>query len=384
MTHVLAVVGGGPRATYALERLSAQLDRLGPGQRLKVLVFERSGEFGAGQAHSPSQPATSFLNRVSSQVSFAADETTTGAGPLRTSRRTLHEWCRERYARTGEPDLDLGPADWPRRYVHGLALREAFDSYAADLRAHPRAELELHHAEVVRLRAGRRLLLQTADGRRFEADQALLVTGHTHHDPLRGEPSRSRARFAAATGCHYVPYAYPLDRLPEETGTVGVAGTGLTAIDVILHLTEGRGGRFEPVAGGLRYVPSGAEPRRVVAFSGSGLFTFCRADDEKGDRAHQGVHLTTEAIDRLRERHPEGLDFERDVLPLIEREMAYLYEAAGGGSFDFARTVDPLASAGAHTPEAYRKAVLDFMELDQRRAEEGNVTNPHKAAADGV
>jgi hypothetical protein len=513
----LAIVGGGPRATYALERLSATVDGLGPRGRLEVRVFERCGEFGSGVAHSPSQPRTSYLNRISSQVGFAADESVRGAGPLRpvAQRPTLHEWCRTRYAQTGEADFDLGPEDWPRRYVHGLALQEMFASYVRQLRAHPGVEVWLHPDEVVDITPG--LTVTTADGGSYPADEVLLLTGHTHHDPQRSPRASRFTSFAARSGAAYVPYAYPLDTaLPpgiSGPGTVvGLAGTGLTAIDAVLHLTEGRGGRFTPdPLGGLRYRPSGAEPSSIVAFSGSGLFTFTRPVNHKDldpERLeHRGVFLTTDAVDRLREAvgvpgGPAGgpvrrqLDFEADLLPVIVLEMAYLHygtlfgsgvarsltdragpgyrafldgrrtesllgpvEAAvdtiaaalesvltgklplrdveapgwdpaealgrwvgvvfgpgprahlpallespaelartaagwrspwrldehpGGNRFSWRQGIAPVPDASTATPEHYRAAVVDFMDRDRRWADQGNLDNPHKAAADGV
>ncbi|WP_063832327.1 MULTISPECIES: FAD/NAD(P)-binding protein [Streptomyces] len=527
--HRLALVGGGPRATYALERLSAQIARLGLDGRLDVRVFERSGEFGSGEAHSPSQPRTSYLNRISSQVSFAADESVKDAGPLRPAplRPTLHEWCRRRFAETGHADLDLAPGDWPKRYVHGAALQDMFGTFVSELRARPGVEVRLHHTEVVDIAPhADGLVVHTADGEAFPVDQVLLVTGHTHHDPRRTERTRGPAEFADRTGCAYVPYAYPLDRAlpPRITGparVVGIAGLGLTAIDEILYLTEGRGGSFLPDAdGGLRYRPSGAEPAKLLAFSETGVFTFARPDNRKEadpDRLeHRGVFLTDEAIDRLRTSvgTPRGegggsgqLDFERDVLPLVVLEMAWLHyatlfgrragdflkdragaayraflagrsphgdrpgdptrllgpleaavdeitavleavldggdrqadavartpgwsaeeamlrwievvfgagpasrartawlrgpdalrravatwtspwrldERPAGNRFDWARTVGPLDAADLGTPGRYREALLDFMDRDQRWATQGNLDNPHKAAADGV
>lgn len=514
--HTLAIVGGGPRATYALERLSAEIDRLGPGGRLHVHLFERSGEFGSGEAHSPTQPTTSYLNRITSQVSFAADESARGAERLRPAeeRPTLHEWCRRRFALTGEPDLDLGPDDWPRRYVHGLALQDMFRGYLRDLRRHPGVRVHLHHAEVTDIQShGPRLLVRIADGRCFPVDQALLVTGHTQHDPRRSPRTRALLDHATRTAAVYVPSAYPLDRTLDAVNTgpdrvVGVAGMGLTAIDVILHLTEGRGGRFLPdLAHGLRYEPSGAEPARLLAFSETGLFTFARPDNRKDADPtrleHRGVFLTNDAVDRLRAnvgtRRTDGtgtgrLDFERDVLPLVVLEMAHVHyatlfgpetgaflagrvgpahrrflagdepcqqrahdvtrlldpleaavdevvevldavvdgrvtpaeaEAAArhwpagaalrrwadvvhgpgrpwrrddgaadspwgletsprGNRFSWERAVTPLAAPGARTPEAYRDEVLGFMARDRRWAAQGNLDNPHKAAADGV
>ncbi|MFK4099082.1 FAD/NAD(P)-binding protein [Streptomyces sp. NPDC019531] len=516
--HTLAIVGGGPRATYALERLSAEIGRLGPDGRLHVHLFERSGEFGSGESHSPTQPTTSYLNRITSQVAFAADESVRGAVRLRPAaeRPTLHEWCRRRFALTGEPDLDLGPDDWPRRYVHGLALQDMFGTYLRDLRRHPGVRVHLHHAEVVDIRPhGSRLLVLIADGRSFPADQALLVTGHTQHDPRRSPRAKALLDHAERTAARYVPWAYPMDRTlgVDSAGpgrVVGVAGMGLTAIDVILHLTEGRGGRFLPdSAHGLRYEPSGAEPARLLAFSETGLFTFARPDNHKeADPArleHRGAFLTNDAIDQLRASvgtagavagGPRRLDFERDVLPLIVLEMAYVHYAtlfgpdtaafladraapahraflAGGrphqerahdparllgpledavdeivevldavvggrmcpaeaeaesavrhwpfgatlrrwadvvlgpgkpwapdgtagqspwgldphprgNRFSWERTVTPLTAPGSCTPEEYRDEVLGFMARDRCRAAQGNLDNPHKAAADGV
>jgi FAD-NAD(P)-binding protein len=455
--HRLAIVGGGPRATYAMERLSAEIGRLDPDRRLEVRIFERSGEFGAGAVHSPAQPTSSYLNRIASQVSFAADETVKGAGPLRLpgQRPTLHEWCRRRFAETGHPDLDLGPRDWPRRYIHGLALREMFDSYLDDLRAHPGVTVHLHHDEVVAIeRRGADLRVRIAGSAGLPTDQVLLVTGHTDHEPRRSARTRALLDFAERRDCVYVPHAYPLDAtLPLEiTGpdrVVGLDGMGLTAIDEILYLTEGRGGTFEPDPDyGLRYRPSGAEPLAILAFSETGLFTFARPDNHKdADPAleHRGVFLTTGAVDRLRaavgDRHGQ-LDFDRDVLPLIVLEMAFLHyvtllgpstaefltdrlaptyqafvaggaphreridepdrlleplenavdkivaglpgSAPAGDRFSWERTFAPLGLPGRSGPEEYRDAVLAFMERDQQWAHEGNLANPHKAAADGV
>lgn len=522
-TYRLALVGGGPRATYALERLSATIGRLGPGQKLQVRVFERTGEFGAGQAHSPTQARTSYLNRIGSQVSFAADGTVTGAGPLRpeAERPTLHEWCRRRFEATGDPDFDLAPEDWPKRYVHGLALRDMFDTFSADLRRHPGAELHLHQAEVVDVESSDdALTVVTADGERHPADEVLLLTGHSYHDPERNPAGRRLAKSAAAGGARYIPHPYPMDRQlgPDRCGpeaVVGCAGMGLTAIDTILHLTEGRGGRFDAAPGnGLVYRRGGAEPAGIVAFSGSGLFTFARPDNHKpsdGSGDHQGTFLTHEAVRQLRvnvgspypgardERQPQ-LDFEKDVLPLVVLEMAHLHYVtlfgpgvamfltqrvmpdylaflsgalASGAARDcllvrLDRAVDQVTDVldsvlrGVHTvaevqpsvswpvrdvlshwtrvvfgsraeqevrrcmdraqppklaldgltspvaletavtanrfswddavspvrpqscPEQFRRMVREFMERDQRWADQGNRLNPHKAASDGV
>jgi uncharacterized NAD(P)/FAD-binding protein YdhS len=517
----LVVVGGGPSATYCMERLSMTVGRLGPGERLEVHLYERSGEFGAGRVHSWSQPVTSFLNRITGQVGFAADESVRGAHPLRAreARPTLYEWCRRRFEATGDPDFDLRPEDWPKRYVHGLALKEMFEAYVAELRAHPGVTVELHPVEVVDVREeDGGLVVLAADGSSRPADHVLLLTGHSHNRTDSSTRTDRLARFAERSSrAVYVPYAYPLDvMLPRSVSgpdtVVGCAGLGLTAIDEILYLTEGRGGVFAPDGDGeLRYRPSGQEPRRIVAFSDTGLFTYARPHNHKErdpeHLEHRGVFLTEEAVDRLRASvgvpaGPGGtgrrqLDFEGHVLPVVILEMAHVHYAtlfgpgaaafvasraeprwrrfldgavqggadallapvraavaeiadgleavlaagpaaaparawplretllrwihvvhgadvaalaadryadpgalAGllrgrtspwhletsphGNVFDWEQTVHPLPAGGHRDREAYRKALLEFMARDHAWAAQGNLDNPHKAAADGV
>ncbi|WP_329562459.1 FAD/NAD(P)-binding protein [Kitasatospora sp. NBC_01266] len=336
----LAVVGGGPRSTYALERLAATIDRLN-GRRLVVHVYELAGEFGAGQVHSAEQPHSSYLNRAGSQVSFAADPTVLGADPIRApkERPTLHEWCRRRFEATGDPAFDLAPADSPRRRQHGLALREMFDRYLAELRRVPGVGVVLHTEEVTDLAPtgdGRFAVVSTS-GVHCTADRVLLITGHSSND-CAGDPGPEAYQdFARRTGAGYLPSAYPLQqRLSPQAlapgGTVGCAGLGLTAIDQILYLTEGRGGHFQPDGDRLSYQACGAEPATVYAFSPSGVFPYTRPLSRK-DRPHQGRFLTLEAIDRLRasvglatgEGERPRLDFEAHVLPLIVLEMAYVH-----------------------------------------------------------
>ena len=49
-------------------------------------------------------------------------------------------------------------------------------------------------------------------------------------------------------------------------------GIGLTFIDAVLSLTEGRGGTFERMPDGrLSYRASGGEPATILPFSRSGL-----------------------------------------------------------------------------------------------------------------
>lgn len=354
----LGIVGAGPSCTYAVERLAAMTSDLPSGLNLRIDIYDKGGQFGAGSVHSTDQPKTSYLNRIVGQVAFAADESVQGAGRLLSpsERPTLHEWCRTKFDETGDPAFDLAPEDWPKRYVHGLALQDCFNQFVEKLREHSSIQVELHDAEVVDLvDRGSELEILTAegDGEGALADHVLLVTGHSWNDPRHSPRQRQLAEFSAQSEATFIPAAYPMeDHIVGDVATpekvVACNGMGLTAIDIILYLTEARGGRFEAGEDGrLRYVPSGREPRLIVPFSESGLFTFARPFNGKEkdlDRLqHKGVFLTVDAVDRLRDAVGQAsggtngrrqLDFELHIFPILLLEMAYVYyKTLLGGEF---------------------------------------------------
>ncbi|MGQ4516193.1 FAD/NAD(P)-binding protein [Streptomyces sp. DW26H14] len=345
----LAIVGGGPTCTYVLERLAALVRAQDTSVPLEIVIYDLSGEFGPGQVHSPDQTRTSYLNRVVGQVAFAADESVVDAGPLLSAaeRPTLLEWCRRKFEETGDPRFDLVAEDWPKRYVHGLALKDQFRQYIEILRAAEGVTVTLRRSEVIDLEErGERFAVLTADGADpYVADYVLMLTGHSSNRPELDPRQAALAAFAAKHQAHLIPSAYPLERAldPARTGpgtTVACLGMGLTGIDVLLYLTEGRGGTFERDEDGqLVYRPSGAEPDSIVAFSRSGLFTFARPYNEKerdiANLEYTGPFLTTAAVTELRRtvgvpntiggREKLQLDFEAHVFPLVLLEMALIY-----------------------------------------------------------
>jgi hypothetical protein len=338
----LVIVGGGPLATYALGQLIVVLQDLPSTVRLQVSVFDRAGSFGAGDVHSDRQARTSYLNREAGLIAFAADESSTMATRLLPTRLrpTFHEWCMEQLAHTGDPSFNIQPAEMPLRFIHGMALRDMFGRYVNELRRLPRVSVSLKEAEVVDvLRSGNPgspFLVQARNPRPFDvaADHILFVTGHSSNRPSIHDASQS--------GIRHIENAYPLnERITMSTApagaVIGVNGLGLTAIDVFLHLTEGRGGHFRTETGGeLTYVRGGNEPAVIVAASPSGIPVSGKARNQKildpGRLQHRAVFFSKDAICRLRACAGRGrlddggrLDFSRHLLPLIALEMAYVY-----------------------------------------------------------
>ncbi|HEY3464319.1 MAG TPA: adenylate cyclase, partial [Amycolatopsis sp.] len=163
-----------------------------------------------------------------------------------------------------------------------------------------------------------------SDGTTVCADAGVFTVGHLDAEP--DERERELVAFAAAHGLAYYPAGYTadVDYSGIEPGeTVLVRGFGLAFVDLMLLLTEGRGGRFEDLpGGGLRYHPSGAEPvlhvgsRRGVPYHAKIGYRL------RGKPARLPRFFDAYAMDGLA---GEALDFRADVWPLIAKELAWGY-----------------------------------------------------------
>lgn len=234
----VAIVGGGPRGLWAAEALLGAVG--GSGTPLDVDVWD-DRPLGFGSAYRRDQPDYWRLN-VSSAI-------------VRSSLGPLDDWRRRR----GEAD-PLDP--FPSRSVVGGFLGASWGA----LQSRVPAGGSLSH---VHRRAAS--VEPDGDGWRVDGvgyDEVLLATGHA--DDWPGALQRDWAR-----PVHLVPHVHP--RLLREGDVppgsrVALRGAALTFIDAALHLTEGRGGRFEHEGAHLAYVPSGREPAVLWPTSRNGRF----------------------------------------------------------------------------------------------------------------
>jgi uncharacterized NAD(P)/FAD-binding protein YdhS len=371
----LVIVGAGPNGTYALERLAAELTAEPPDNPLAIHVFEKSGHFGAGWVHSPSQPKSSMLNRIVGQITFACDETNTKARHLldKQYRPTFFEWCQNKYKLGGDEFFNMQAEDWPPRYIHGLALIDQFRTYCDLLNKIPGVSVHLYDSEVVgvELVAGRYQITSAKKSiPRIFGDHLLFVTGHSTNQPSAGSYVEKITQFAKQSDFYYAPFAYPLKHYvkPEYTDkdhVVGCVGLGLTAIDVFLYLTEGRGGKFLLNDDGRTYTyqASGNEPKKIVGISQSGLFTSARPFNAKEQDLekyeHKGIYLTPSSVDQIRRnlgiptvgrdaKAIKQIDFEKHLFPIVYLEMAVIHYKVLFGE-DFAKQLSETLSVPFQT-----------------------------------
>jgi uncharacterized NAD(P)/FAD-binding protein YdhS len=413
MPHRIAIVGAGPRGTYCLRRLTLYLQHHPLNQPVTIHVIEKSGKFGGGGIHSPTQPGYLLLNTIGSQITAFGDDDHEARASA--ARKTLHGYLVDQ-------GIGTGPNDYPSRAQHGQYLAAMFDWIEG--RRPPYVTIERHPRQAVDIESGSgaEQCIRLDDGTSVTAHEILLLTGHAKNRIVPGSPAERWSQFAQAQqrkgrNVSYLHLAYPISEKTahiEPGETVYVIGMGLTAVDVVKTFTHGRGGRYEHD----RYRAGGKEPH-VILGSRLGLPYSARGRNQKREQ-YAGRVFNREAVEAVKSRG-EKIDFEKDLLPLMLREMELVYYSALlGPSFGEAlfacktaqernRAIEaatrpdqrfswdflarPLATVeGAASPgepwfdslETYERFVLDHMKKDIDQARMGNTTSPLKNAVDSV
>ncbi|WIX80957.1 FAD/NAD(P)-binding protein [Amycolatopsis carbonis] len=362
-TFTLAVVGAGPRGVGVLERLSANAPELLGDRRFVVHLIDPF-PVGPGRVWRYEQSPLLRMNSMPEDVTMYTDDSVRMAGPVAPGP-SLIEWARE--VRSGSlsfpvPDdlraeFDaLAGTDFPTRRLQSLYLRWFYEKVLAELP--PGIEVVEHASSAIAIDDGPPQRVRLDDGSELTADAVLLTVGHLDATPDQGE--NALAAFAERRDLAYYPAGYTAD--VDYSGVpagepVLVRGFGLAFVDLMLLLTEGRGGRFEDLpGGGLRYHPSGAEPvlhvgsRRGVPYHAKTGYRL------RGKPLQLPRFFDSYAIEALCAR-PGPIDFRADVWPLIAKELAWAYytELFTGHPdlvvMDFAVFADRFADLGWGTSE---------------------------------
>ncbi|MDE1180843.1 FAD/NAD(P)-binding domain-containing protein [Paraburkholderia sp.] len=408
LTNV-TLVGMGPRGLSVLERILEHAQRVPPDARLHIDVID-TGECGQG-SHPSRQPDHLLINTVASQISMFAPISVAGGGSCGPS---LVEWAAASgYRRFGQRFLRVedssGAAitefDHLPRSLLGEYLAWMYDRVVSLL---PERITVVHHrTRVVDIEPrGERFQIRLDNGYLYPTDFVFLLTGHGRRKPTIDDLQASgfvtgHVRRNPKLGYFASPYPVTgLSSIPAQA-TVAVQGFGLTSHDVISELTLGRGGRYIETSEGLRYRPSGKEPK-ILLFSRNCLPFAARGVNQKGlTGKHRARFFTPDAIRTLADgarqaRSDPRIDFRAHVLPLIVKEMAYAYRSAA-----LQQTVDPstfdatpeenaaiesilwpLKGRRFESADAYRAFFDAQFKHDLEHAFKGNLSSPVKAATD--
>ncbi|WP_328701574.1 FAD/NAD(P)-binding protein [Amycolatopsis pittospori] len=332
LPYVLAVVGAGPRGVGVLERLGANAAGLLGERRLVVHLIDPFPA-GAGRVWRYDQSPLLRMNSMPEDVTVFTDDTVEIDGPIRPGP-SLIEWARQVREGTLDAEVDeslraeleaLQSDHFPTRRLQSAYLGWFHRKVLAELPG--QIDVVEHRTRAVRLEDGEPQRLWLEDrAEPLEVDAVLFTVGHLDAEP--DERETGFAEFAARHDLAYYPAGYTADvdySAIEPMEAVLVRGFGLAFVDLMLLLTEGRGGRFEEQAcGGLKYHPSGAEPvlhigsRRGVPYHAKIGYRL------RGKPLQLPRFFDAYAIEKLC-AEPGQLDFRRDVWPLISKELAWAY-----------------------------------------------------------
>lgn len=202
---LIALVGGGASGTLVAAHL---LRRPGPAPR--VLLVDRRGLHGRGQAYSTDDP-DHLLNVRAVTMSGVEGEPD-----------HLLDWARSR-------GLEITGEDFLPRALYGRYLRDLLDAAA---RSRPGHVTEATGAvlSLTREPAGRGWLLHMADGAAHRADAVVLAVGN--QAPGRPPWAPTSARYVAD------PWRRGALDAVDDGAPVLVVGTGLTMVDLAISLTR--------------------------------------------------------------------------------------------------------------------------------------------------
>jgi uncharacterized NAD(P)/FAD-binding protein YdhS len=414
--YSVTLIGMGPRGLSLLERIAAFARA--HNTALQVNLID-PGECGPG-VHAPQQPQHLLINTVASQVTiFPCRDAVELASVCATP--SLTEWARaEGYRRFGESFVQVAPGeeggcaigehDYLPRQLLGRYLVWAYDAIRAALPPTVAlSHLRQRAIDMFQMPDGS-FMVELDSGYSVGSDFVFMTTGHSRNNLTDEEAwchkfAQDHARYNGKLA--FIRHVYPLDKLVTiaSDARVAIEGLGLTAHDVVSQLTVGRGGRFAPSGSGLRYLASGREPA-LLLFSRKCLPAAARGVNQKGvSGRHQARFFTRDALRALRqqaqrERGSTQLDFDRELLPLLVKELGYawrcaLAEARGGSApdpLDYAPGAEeraaidgmlfPLRGRSFATAEDFATFFTCMIADDLSEARRGNLGSPIKAAAD--
>ncbi|MFE5793680.1 FAD/NAD(P)-binding protein [Streptomyces sp. NPDC056503] len=338
-TASLVLVGAGPRATGLLERLAASLPELWSGTRdLRIHLVDPHPP-GPGRIWRQEQSPLLRMNSMAEDVTMFTDDTSTVDGPVRPGP-SLAEWAAQfadaggpRFAPYAEPAdplvlselRTLAGTDFPTRRAQSAYLDWVFRRVTAGLPASVTVTWHRTTATAVTGPPDGPQQVHLADrATPLGADLVVLAQGHLESAP--GPAHRAHAAFARRHGRFHLPPGFSADAdlsalRPGEHAVL--RGFGLAFVDLMVLLTEGRGGsyRTEP-DGSLTYLPSGREPvlhvgsRRGVPYHAKTNYRL------RGPRPPLPRYFGPEAVDALT-AGPRALDLRLDVWPLMAKEVGF-------------------------------------------------------------
>ena len=384
----IAIVGGGPKGFYALDRFISKAIGQNLNKTINIHWFNHSRDFAAGPNFQPHLPSYLIMNDCIAEVSCWDDLEKPHYIP---NRLKLIDWINHNKSAENGPN----PSDFCSRELMGLYLMDALHK---TLENKPKSiDVSLINGNIsdVELLQDKIRLTNSKRKLPFLYESAILCTGHSFSNMEQEDLLASEKN----GNIMYLPQTYPVELLDDIPAQVDLAikGIGLTFMDAVLHLTEGRGGIFYKQDHEYRYLPSGYEPI-IYPFSRRNLPMLPRNAFWSGNK-YQLKLMTDEWVELLKKRN-QPLNFERDILPTynLETQLAfYTYihstkELTDSEIIDFIETfnssklfsinalIDPMAYSKVPIESNYHEFIVDLGIYSMKLSDDGELKSPMSAA----
>jgi uncharacterized NAD(P)/FAD-binding protein YdhS len=407
----IAIIGTAPRGISVIERIAGRLAGRRTLRPLVVYAID-SVEVGCGRIWRTDQPDWFVMNTRCKNATMFPNAPDGGAwrpgyGP------TFMEWWRQ--VDTNYP----GPSGFAPRGLYGKYLKFVLD--VIELNLPERMQLKRLQDRVVEIteRANEYVLKFESGRDALHVDRLIVCSGYPD-----GKKGKNAATSASSTPRRLTSFDVletfqsGLSLPPDLSGRViGIRGLGLSFYDVLSELTIGRGGRYVYGEGTVQYVPSGNEPKLIVAGSRSGFPLPVRGrDDRPANLAYAPHFFTRSRVARIRANGPAC--FRSSYLPWITAEVNLVYLEKILGSdlhgqlreklnasevtsdtvmhvmselaqpygieklLDLEAIAAPFKGLSFSSQDEFRRAVVSVVSEDIARAEIGEFSDPMKAALD--
>jgi len=267
----LAIIGCGPRGLSALESLYAAAKDL---ENLpNCVIVEHAKYLGAGPIYDLDQPDTNWLNVSERTIAIPPRSELKFKEFTIPSFPNFQHWSG--YAKRDSPESEVD--SFPSRSKLGQFLNERYLSISKALISSGLLSIEETEADQIEQIDGL-LRVRLVGGKSLISHEVALCIGH---QPIKldDQLSKWQTRVQALDGIDLFTQPYPVKNIIDLKGftknsSVAIRGFGLAMIDVARILSIGLGGKFKLLDDSSRemdYIPSGKEPKKVLAFSLDGL-----------------------------------------------------------------------------------------------------------------
>ncbi|WP_324026082.1 FAD/NAD(P)-binding protein [Maribacter sp. BPC-D8] len=309
--YKIGIIGFGPKGFYGFERLIAYLNEAKILKSIEVHIFNNTAFLASGDVYRTDQPAYLIMNYANRNInSWVLKEPFS----IASSTPDFVTWL------TAKGHAEAAAGKYAPRALVGSYLA---DCYQLVLEQLPKNVKVFTHIGKVTdmIKQNENYQVFYTDRKSGEQDviacnNALFTTGH--HSFKSHKPE-------SVISDHKIDFIYPTDqKLSPVTpqSLVAIKGFGLTAIDAILALTEGKGGTFKKNDKGiLKYIPSEKEPYKIYTFSRTGLPMVPRNGSPTLETRLQ--FFTKEVVQDLKGNKP--ISFNSTLLPIIQKEFYYAF-----------------------------------------------------------